>query len=109
MLNAVSHRDYRVASQVRIFVFDDRVEIINPGELLNRLTLAGIRVGGISQRRNPVLAGLLLGARRHESVGMGIPRMIAAMKKRRLPPLDIKVESGHFRLVLRLEGARADA
>lgn len=101
VLNAVAHRDYRAASQVRIYVFDDRVEIVNPGELLNQLTLDGIRVGGISQRRNPVLAGLLARARR-EHMGMGVPEMIRLMKARKLPPPEYIVSAGHIRVVFRL-------
>ena len=54
LVNALVHRDYRSASQVRLFVYDDRVEVINPGELLNRLTVEKIRLGGLSQKRNPV-------------------------------------------------------
>ncbi|WP_395840154.1 RNA-binding domain-containing protein [Cystobacter fuscus] len=104
VLNAVAHRDYRAASQVRIYVFDDRVEIVNPGELLNQLTLEGIRIGGISQRRNPVLAGLLARARRRENLGMGVPEMIRQMKARKLPPPEFSVGNGHFRVVLRLAG-----
>ncbi|NOK08475.1 ATP-binding protein [Corallococcus exercitus] len=102
VLNAVAHRDYRAASQVRIFVFDDRVEIVNPGELLNQLTLDGIRLGGISQRRNPVLAGLLARTRRRENLGMGVPEMIRQMKAHRLPPPEFIVGNGHFRVILRL-------
>jgi len=104
VLNAVAHRDYRAASQVRIYVFDDRVEIVNPGELLNQLTLDGIRFGGISQRRNPVLAGLLARARRRENLGMGVPEMMRQMKARKLPPPEFSVGDGHFRVVLRLRG-----
>ncbi|HEX8820373.1 MAG TPA: ATP-binding protein [Archangium sp.] len=109
VLNAVAHRDYRAASQVRIFVFEDRVEIVNPGELLNQLTLDGIRFGGISQRRNPVLAGLLARARRRENVGMGVPEMLRLMRERKLPAPELSVEAGHFRVVLRLERAAAHA
>jgi ATP-dependent DNA helicase RecG len=105
VLNAAAHRDYRAASQVRLFVFSDRVEIVNPGELLNKLTLEGIRVGGISQRRNPVLAGLLARARRRENMGMGVPEMIRLMKARGLPPPEFSVGAGHFKVVLRLEEA----
>ncbi|MET0405495.1 MAG: ATP-binding protein, partial [Cystobacter sp.] len=103
VLNAMAHRDYRAASQVRIFVFDDRVEIVNPGELLNQLTMDGIRLGGISQRRNPVLAGLLARARRRENMGMGVPEMMRLMRERKLPPPEFSLEAGHFRVVLRLE------
>lgn len=102
LLNAVAHRDYRAASQIRILVFQDRVEIINPGVLLNHLTLDSIQVGGISQRRNPVLASVLARARRAENLGMGIPEMIAQMRARGLPPPEFDLQGGHFRVVLRV-------
>ncbi|AUX26251.1 uncharacterized protein SOCEGT47_068120 [Sorangium cellulosum] len=102
LLNAIAHRDYRAASQIRILVFQDRVEIINPGVLLNHLTLDSIQVGGISQRRNPVLASVLARARRGESIGMGIPEMVAQMRARGLPPPEFDLQGGHFRVVLRV-------
>lgn len=101
VLNAVVHRDYRAASQIRIFVFQDRVEVINPGTLLNQLTLDSIRLGGISQRRNPVLASVLARARRRENFGMGVPEMLELMKERGLPEPEIDLQGGHFRVVLR--------
>jgi ATP-dependent DNA helicase RecG len=100
VLNAVTHRDYRSASQIRIFVFDDRVEIVNPGELLNQLTLENIRQGGLSQKRNPVLASLLARAGRRENLGFGIPEMVRLTRERGLPEPSIEVSGGHFRLTL---------
>lgn len=107
VLNAVMHRDYRVASQIKVFVFDDRLEIVNPGGLLNRLTLDSIRLGGISQRRNPVVAGLVgrLATQRLESVGVGVPEMVRAMRGRGLPDPAFSIEGGHFRVVLRAKPA----
>lgn len=101
VLNAVAHRDYRAASQIRILVFDDRVEIINPGLLLNHLTLDSIRLGGISQRRNPVIAAALARLRGRESIGMGVPEMVERMRERGLPEPELSLEGGHFRVVLR--------
>jgi ATP-dependent DNA helicase RecG len=101
VLNAVTHRDYRAASQVRVFVFRDRVEVFNPGLLLNHLTLDSIRLAGITQRRNPVIAALLARARKRESLGMGIPEMIEQMRKRGLPEPEFDLQGGHFRVVLR--------
>lgn len=103
VLNAVAHRDYRAASQIRIFVFDDRVELINPGALLNFLTLDSIRIGGVSQRRNPVLASLLARRVRRENLGIGFPEMIRMMRERGLPEPELSLEGGHFRLVLRMK------
>ncbi len=107
IVNALAHRDYRAASQIRLFVFADRVEIINPGLLLNHLTLDSVRLGGISVRRNPVLASLLSRARRSESLGIGVPEMIARMRERGLPAPEITIEGGHFRVVLRTRPAEA--
>lgn len=101
LVNALVHRDYRAASQVRLFVFADRVEIINPGLLLNHLTLDSVRIGGISVRQNPVIASLLSRARRSESPCLGVPEFIARMRKLDLPEPEIDLAGGHFCIVLR--------
>lgn len=102
ILNALVHRDYRAASQVRVMVFTDRVEIVNPGTLLNHLTIESIRLGGISQRRNPVLSALLARARRRENLGFGVPEMIRLLHKHGYPEPEFEQAGGHFRLVIRL-------
>ena len=33
LANALIHRDYFVPAPVRVFIYDDRVEIVNPGHL----------------------------------------------------------------------------
>ena len=101
VLNALAHRDYRMASQTRVLVYDDRVEVANPGDLLNRLTLESIRFG-ISQRRNPRIAALLARAHstRREHIGVGVPEMFRLMRDRGLPEPSFRIEAGHFRLVL---------
>jgi ATP-dependent DNA helicase RecG len=101
MLNALVHRDYRAASQVRLVVFTDRVEIVNPGILLNHLTIESIRLGGISQRRNPVLAALLARARRRENLGFGVPEMLRLLRTHGFPEPEFQQTGGHFRLVIR--------
>ena len=100
VLNAVMHRDYHMASQTRVFVFDDRFEILNPGTLLNRLTLDDIRLVGTSQRRNPAIAALLSRVLDREALGMGIPAMIELMRKHGLPEPQFDLPGGHFRVVL---------
>jgi ATP-dependent DNA helicase RecG len=99
MANALAHRDYQAASQTRVFVFDDRVEVINPGMLLNQLTLDGLRLG-VTQRRNPHIAAALARRHRRENAGVGIPDMIAALAERGLPEPELKAESGEFRLTI---------
>lgn len=99
VLNALAHRDYRAASQVRVFIYDDRVEVSNAGLLPDHLTLDNIRLGGISQRRNPIVASLLSRSRRRENLDMGVPDMIAMMRECGLPEPEFELSGGHFRVV----------
>ena len=55
LVNALIHRDYFVEAPVRLFVFEDRIEIVSPGHLPNHLTVEKIRAGN-SVLRNPILA-----------------------------------------------------
>ncbi len=99
--NALAHRDYNAASQTRIFVYDDRVEIINPGILLNRLTKESITLGGISQKRNPAIAALLARKAGRENAGLGVLAMFDMMREAGLPEPEIDLVGGHFKIVLR--------
>lgn len=38
LVNALVHRDYFISAPVRVFIFSDRIELINPGHLPNNLT-----------------------------------------------------------------------
>lgn len=97
--NALAHRDYQAPAQTRIFVFDDRVELANPGVLLNQLTIDGLRLG-VTQRRNPHIAAALARRQRRENAGVGIPDMIQTLVERGLPEPELRVESGEFRLTI---------
>ncbi|MCY1043479.1 putative DNA binding domain-containing protein [Corallococcus sp. bb12-1] len=107
VLNAVTHRDYRPASQIRISIFDDRIEFTNPGDLLNHLTLENIRQGGISQKRNPILASLLAKAQRRENLGFGVPDMVRVLGEKGFREPTLEITAGHFKLVLWTERVSA--
>jgi ATP-dependent DNA helicase RecG len=55
LVNALVHRDYFISAPVRVFIFPNRIEIINPGHLPNNLSVENIKAGN-SNIRNPVLA-----------------------------------------------------
>lgn len=60
VVNALVHRDYLLAgSQVRVFVFEDRVEVSSPGRLPNSLSAEDLFAGAQPYRRNQVLTGFL--------------------------------------------------
>jgi len=60
VVNALVHRDYGIAgSQVRVFLFDNRIEVSNPGKLHNTLSPDDLFAGCQPIRRNQMLAGFL--------------------------------------------------
>ena len=75
LANALIHRDYFVSAPIRIFVFDNRIEIISPGHLPNNLTVANIRTGN-SNIRNPILASFATKLLPYRGLGNGILRAL---------------------------------
>jgi ATP-dependent DNA helicase RecG len=83
IINALSHRDYyEKGAAIMVEVFDDRVEISNPGGLLPAVTR---NFGTKSMTRNPLVFGLFTRMRLVERVGSGIPRMREEIRKAGLP------------------------
>ena len=78
VVNAVCHRDYfEKGAHVMIEVFDDRLEISNPGGLPSGLTAQTF--GTKSVVRNPIIAALLHRAGYIEKIGTGIKRIEKAV------------------------------
>ena len=76
LVNALIHRDYLVSAAIRIFVFENRIEIISPGHLPNNLTIAKIRAGN-SNIRNPILASFAAKKQLpYRGLGSGIRRSL---------------------------------
>lgn len=73
--NALVHRDYIWQAPIRIFVFDNRVEIINPGCLPSGLTVEAIK-SGRTYRRNPTIADFCSKIMRYRGIGSGIARVM---------------------------------
>lgn len=81
VVNAVAHRDYSLSgSQIRLFVFPDRVEVRSPGRLPNSVTLDNIRLG-VHAERNRRLATLLTQLGYMSAIGTGIPRLIIRLSR----------------------------
>lgn len=75
LVNALIHRDYFILSSIKIFIFDNRLEIISPGRLPNTLTIDNIKIG-TSIPRNPILFTNARYILPFVGVGSGIPRAI---------------------------------
>ena len=84
VVNALCHRDYlEEGAQVTIEIFDDRVEIYNPGGLARGLKEE--EFGTRSVCRNPLIAGLLLRCNYIEKLGTGIERIRRTLLKNDCP------------------------
>ncbi len=76
LVNALAHRDYLISAPIRLFIFDNRIEIISPGHLPNNLTVAKIRAGN-SIIRNPILVSYIAkGLLPYRGLGSGIKRAL---------------------------------
>lgn len=76
LVNALAHRDYLISAPIRLFIFDNRIEIISPGHLPNNLTVAKIRTGN-SIIRNPILVSYIAkGMLPYRGLGSGIKRAL---------------------------------
>ena len=93
LVNAVTHRDYHEkGAQVMIEIFDDRVDIYNPGGLPKGLPLS--EFGKRSLCRNPLIASLMLRCDYIEKMGTGIKRIKDAIADAKCP--DVKIETDSF-------------
>ncbi len=98
IINSLSHRDYYDRGGVTLIeVFDDRVEISNPGGLVSAIPEA--EFGKRSHSRNPLIFGLF--ARMHlvEQVGSGVGRIYELMSQAQLPA-PIFQKTGIFTITL---------
>ncbi len=75
LVNALVHRDYFILSSIKVFIFDNRLEIISPGKLTNTLSIDNIKVG-TSIPRNPLLFTNARYMLPFVGVGSGIPRAL---------------------------------
>ncbi len=80
LVNAVCHRDYEDSGSIQLRIYDDRLEVWNPGALPAGVTVADLHREHDSVRRNPRLAEALFLAGLVEKWGTGTLRMIAACR-----------------------------
>jgi ATP-dependent DNA helicase RecG len=77
LVNALIHRDYFIKDSIKLFIFDDRIEIRSPGKLPNSLTVSQIR-RGVRRSRNVLLASFAPDLLNFRGVGSGIVRALKA-------------------------------
>lgn len=102
ILNALIHRDYSFHTEgmpIQLVMYEDRMEITNPGGLYGRLTVDQL---GKAQpdTRNPVLVTAMETLGKTENRYSGIPTIRSAMKENSLAEPFFSDSRGSFKVVL---------
>ncbi len=95
IVNAVAHRDYHYEGvSIEIWMFDDRLEIRSPGELVEPVTIERLqRRERIHASRNPRIVRVLTDAGYMREQGEGVPRMFEVMEHEGLYPPELRMEA----------------
>lgn len=97
--NALIHRAWDIASQIRVLMFDDRIEVISPGGLPSGITEEEYLSGKLSVLRNRNLANVFYRLGFVEIFGTGITRIKQLYEEGLIKP-DFEVSENTIKIVL---------
>ncbi len=102
VINAIVHRDYTATSNVQVEIYDDRIEIWNPGRLLPGITIAELyKKEHKSVIRNKLIAQIFYDIGYIEKYGSGTIKIIDLCKQSGLPSPEFKEAFGGFSVIFR--------
>ena len=99
--NAVCHRDYADSGNVVVRVFDDRLEVSNPGGLPAGMTVEDLKKPHESRPRNKLVADAFFLIKYIEQFGTGIQRIINDCREAGVPEPEFESRGDTFRTVFR--------
>jgi len=96
--NMLLHRDYFISAPWRVFIFDNRIELISPGALPNNITIDNIR-NGVSVIRNPLIISFATKETGipYRGIGTGIRRSLAV-----IPSLELESDNERNLFIARI-------
>ena len=86
IVNAICHRDYAATGTVQVRIYDDRLEVWNPGMLPPDLSIEALHTEHPSRPKNPKIALVFHRARLIEHWGTGTLRIIRECKGTEIKP-----------------------
>lgn len=99
--NAVMHRSYeQTNAPVKVYWFNDRIEISNPGGLFGQVNQQNFGQG-ITDYRNPHLAGVMKDLGYVQRFGYGVPTAERALKKNGNPLAEFVIEDSYVLVIIR--------
>jgi ATP-dependent DNA helicase RecG len=94
--NAICHRDYTMTGTVQVRIYDDRLEVWNPGMLPSGITVEDLYHEHPSRPRNPRLATAMHRARVIEHWGTGTLRIVKACESSGMDKPEFISRAGSF-------------
>lgn len=94
IINALAHRLYTSSGSVSLAIYEDRVEISNPGNFNPEIAVQGAFPGMASTPRNPTIAKVLYLRKAIEMWGRGIGLIVNACEKARIAAPKIYEDHG---------------
>jgi ATP-dependent DNA helicase RecG len=102
LYNAVLHRTYEgTNAPIRIYWFNDRIEIMSPGGPYGNVTSENFGQPGVTDYRNPNIADLLKTFGFIQAFGRGIATARRAMDVNGNPPLELRPDQTAVLCILR--------
>ena len=83
LLNAIVHRNYYHKAPIKIAIYDNRIEIFNPGQLPSPVDITNLRAG-ITSLRNPSICKVFREAGYIEKLGTGLITIFDSYEKKGL-------------------------
>ncbi len=96
IMNALIHRDYSRNAPIRLFIFQNRIEIISPGVLPNHLTTENVKMG-VAVPRNPIITKFASELLPYRGIGSGVFRALQLH-----PDIELynEVETQQFKVII---------
>jgi ATP-dependent DNA helicase RecG len=95
LINALTHRNYFDSADVRVFIFPDSMEIINPGGFPPGVT----PTEPIHKPRNPLISQYFFDLGYIEKYGMGLRRMIQACRNFGMEPPEFDLKESETKVI----------
>lgn len=99
VINALVHRDYTIPGPMRLFVFDDRIEVRSPGRPPNTVDAEAMRAGA-HVPRNPHIYSRIADLGLVTRAGSGVPRMEKQLRESSGTELGIDISDAMTTLIL---------
>lgn len=99
-MNAVMHRSYETNAPIRVYWYEDRVEIVSPGGLFGRVSEEGFGKG-VTDYRNPLVAEIMAHLGFARRFGVGIPLAKKALEANGNPPPEFSFSDAEVKAVVR--------